>query len=254
MLLKNFAKIVACTLTLNNAVAQEMGTGRIEQVSRHMGEMSMQMDLSDETNNESQPVQETLRFEPWQMLDDLFRDDVVFLMRHGPTDWSRRDMVNVAPTDCSNQRVMTGEGQEQIRKMGILLAGNGIIPGRIVVSEWCRNHQTLDALIDGISLLDPEFRDRTEIEVNSAANLLLSLQGAPNVTELREMISSWHGDKDGPLMIISHFTNIAELTEFNVYEGEALIVDPDRNNRILGYIRLKSAAPDEGHFDDKVAR
>lgn len=223
--------------------------GRIDQISSHIGEMSMQMSMPPDAVPEPEE-RDTLRFEPWQMLDDLFRDDIVLLMRHGPTDWSMRDRVNVAPTDCAGQRVMTEEGMQRMREMGILLAGNGLVPGRIIVSEWCRNQQTLDALVEGITLISPEFEAVTPIVIDPAANLLLSLQGAPNVSDLREIITGWDGADGGPLLIITHFTNIAELTEFNVYEGEALIVDPDRNNRVLGYLRLRSAAPDIGHFSN----
>ena len=85
-------------------------------------------------------------------------------------------------------------------------------------------------------------------------NLLLSLGGAPNVKNLRERISSWDGnpDRSGPLLIISHYTNIEELTQFRVLEGEILIIDPKLDNRVLGYVRLDSAAPDVGHFADAL--
>ena len=83
-------------------------------------------------------------------------------------------------------------------------------------------------------------------------NLLLSLGGAENVTALRERVLSWEGSEDGPLLIITHFTNIQELTEFSVYEGEMLILDPTRNGRVLGYLRLGSSRPDIGHFDASV--
>ena len=42
--------------------------------------------------------------------------------------------------------------------------------------------------------------------------------------------------------------NKAELTEFAVYKGEALVLDPKQNNRVSGYLRLKTASPDVGHF------
>jgi phosphohistidine phosphatase SixA len=234
-------------LAAGTGAAQDMATGDIVQRSEHAGEMSVSMPPAPAHLPE--PLRETLRFEPWQMLEDLFRDDIVLLMRHGPTDWSRDDPSGVLPTDCANQRVMTADGMDRMRDFGVLLAGNGIVPGRILVSEWCRNQQTLEALVEGISLVDPEFLNYAEIETNPAANLLLSLEGAATVTELRRLIADWQGSASGPLLIISHFTNIAELTEFHVYEGEILVLDPDRRSRVLGYLRLRSAAPDVGHFD-----
>jgi hypothetical protein len=50
------------------------------------------------------------------------------------------------------------------------------------------------------------------------------------------------------LLIITHFTNIEEQTQFTVYEGEMLVIDLKRDNRVLGYMRLRSAGRDIGHF------
>jgi len=218
----------------------------IARVSTHVGEMgaSFVLELED-----GEPVTR-LRFEPWQMLDDLFRDDIVLLMRHGPTDWSKRDIANVAPTDCANQRIMTSYGMARMRELGTLLAANDVRPGKIVVSEWCRNRQTLDNMMIGFDRIDPEYADSVDVEIDPGANLLLSLQGARDVEPLRERISAWEGSESGPLLIISHFTNIDEVTNFNVYEGEVLVIDPKRDNRVLGYLRLRSAEPDVGHFND----
>ncbi|SFH55131.1 Phosphohistidine phosphatase SixA [Palleronia marisminoris] len=242
-------RLIAALLTLvaGAGSTQDMAANQIMRWSEHVGEMTTSMPPATEPTRER--LRDTLRFEPWQMLGDLFRDDIVLLMRHGPTDWSYDDPKGVLPTDCSKQRLMTPEGQDQMRDLGILLAGNGIVPGRILVSEWCRNQQTLDALLEGIGLVSPDFATRADIETIPAANLLLSLKGAETVTELRHMIGEWQGSAAGPLLIITHFTNIAELTEFHVYEGEILVLDPDKRSRVLGYLRLKSAAPDVGHFD-----
>ncbi len=239
--------LLAClilTLIAAPGLAQQTEPGAISRMSAHVGEMSVT--LPEEQRAEQD--RERLRFEPWQMLEDLFRDDIVLLMRHGPTDWSTRDARGVSPTDCANQRLMTEKGEQQMQDLGILLAGNGIVPGRILVSEWCRAQQTAEALTDGLVQLAPQFDPSTQVETVSEINLLLSLEGAPTVTWLRETISNWSGG-DGPLLIVSHFTNIAELTEFHVYEGEMLLIDPKLGNRVLGYLRLQSAGPDVGHFD-----
>lgn len=222
--------------------AAEPPPAQVRQAPAGVGEMTAELPGD-------RPQQPKLMFEPWQMLDDLFRKDIVLLMRHGPTDWSKRDAVNVAPTDCGDQRILSDDGAGAMRDLGILLAGNGIRPGRVVVSEWCRNQQTVAALREGFALVDPGWEAALEVETDPDADLLLSLRGAPNVTALREAILSWTGEgADGPLLIVTHFTNIAELTEFRVYEGEMLVIDPARDGRVLGYLRLDSAAPDVGHF------
>ena len=201
------------------------------------------------------PIGEELTFAPWEMLDELARDDVVLLMRHGKTDWSKRDASDVAPGDCDNQRVMTEDGKREMFELGALLAANDLTPGHIVVSDWCRNQQTLAAMREGIRAADPDAPDDMPVETMSELNLLLALQGAPDVAAMRDYISAWDGGAgEGPLLVISHFTNIQELTQQSVFEGQMLLLDPDQSNRVLGTLLLGSAGPDVGHFQDEVDR
>ncbi len=101
-----------------------------------------------------------------------------------------------------------------------------------------------------MAVIDPDYAAGIDLVTDRALNLLLSLQGAPDVAQLRDLISGWDGgDGSGPLLVISHFTNIEELTNFTIYEGEILMIDPKRDNRVLGYLRLRSAGPDVGHFE-----
>jgi hypothetical protein len=51
------------------------------------------------------------------------------------------------------------------------------------------------------------------------------------------------------LQKLTHYTNIEELTDFKVYEGEILVLDPFLDNRVLGYLRIDTAKPDAIHFD-----
>ena len=225
-------------------VAQQM-TGSIRKIDAQIGEMVVEM-----SNPVDNVANDGLQFEPIDMLQDLFRSDIVLLMRHGPTDWSKLDTKDVAPTDCANQRLLSVQGAEDMRTLGALMTANGLRPSLIARSEWCRGHQTVDELLAGAAKADAVYAGSVPVEVDPALDLLLSLQGAPNVTSLREQISAWDGaGKSGPLLIVTHFTNIEELTQFTVYEGEMLVIDPKRDNRVLGYMRLRSAGPDVGHFD-----
>ena len=241
-------------LAAGGAMAQEARepSGTIRAVSTHLGEMAM----SVEAAASGLEVDDALRFEPYQQLEEMFlRDDVVFLMRHGPTDWSRLDDKGVAPDDCAGQRVMIEEGMRAMRDLGTLMAANDILPARIVTSQWCRNQQTVEGLLEGIALVDAAAAEAMPVETDPELNLLLSLQGARETETLRERVSSWEGDPErpGPLLLVSHYTNIEELTQFRVFEGEILVIDPKRDNLVLGYLRLRSAEPDVGHFADALA-
>lgn len=221
----------------------------VEQVTPNSGEMFVPMPTTEARGIDT--IDDRLTFEPWQLIDEMFlRDDVVFLMRHGPTDWSVRDPKTVDPGDCDRQRVLSPQGRRDMFNMGALMAHNGILPGRIVTSEWCRNRQTVEHLLAGAEAIAPGTRADIPVETDPALNLLLHLDGAATVGDMRARIAEWDGgDGSGPLLMVSHYTNIEELTEFRVYEGEILVIDPDRGNRVLGYLRLRSAAPDVGHFD-----
>ena len=241
-------------LALTPALAQEGAadgmTGSTRQISTHMGEMEVEVGPGDVE------VDDSLRFEPYQQLEEMFfRDDVVYLMRHGPTDWSMLDAKDVAPTDCANQRVMVAEGEAAMRDLGTLMAANEILPARIVTSQWCRNRQTVENLLAGVARVDPAAAGAMPVETDPELNLLLSLQGAKDTSALRERIAAWDGDPDrpGPLLVVSHYTNIEELTQFRVFEGEILVLDPDRDLQVLGYVRLRSATPDVGHFADALS-
>lgn len=256
-MLKSSTMALASCLTLISAGAfaqpltsdQMKITGSMEELSPEKGAMITVMP-DGKAGSEDRLV-----FEPFQMADELAeREDLVFLMRHGPTDWSKRDEKNVAPTDCDNQRVMTPEGRKSMEELGTVLGANLLFPAKVIVSEWCRNQQTLESLRVGFDKVADNLSDSFVIETDPSLNLLLSLQGAPDVKALRETITAWDGAKfkdseyEGRLLIITHFTNIEELTNFAVFEGEILVVDPKRENRVIGYLRLDSAAPDVGHF------
>ena len=195
-------------------------------------------------------VEGSLRFEPITMLSDLYRDDIVFLMRHGPTDWSQMDRRAVDPKDCEHQRMLTASGREAMRQLGMHLAVSEILPAEIRVSPWCRNTDTLTGLMEGIRQLIPDYDRSVLVTEDYGLGLLLSLGGAPTVAPIREAIDDWRArGPTGPLLLITHYTNIEELTYFRVYEGEILVLDPTLGNRVLGYLRMDSAQPDAIHFD-----
>lgn len=240
--------VTFCLLSAAIAPAQETEPN-VSHISTHVGMMSAGMAAASGEGFSPDALQTTLRFEPITMLDDLFRDDIVLLMRHGPTDWRMSDRDGVAAGDCSQQRLMTDKGKEEMRELGIHLASNGIRPGRVLVSQWCRNQETMAALMRGFRAVDAAWADVLPVTTDPNLSLLLSLGGAADVAAMRTTIAEWTGEgADGPLLMVSHFTNIAELTEFHVYEGEILILDPKLEGRVLGYIRLNTAGPDIGHF------
>ena len=242
--------LVALAALPASARAQEARAtsgGVVEQVSGFTGQMSMAM-ASDAS--EDMAVTEVIRFEPWQMLDELFRDDLVFVMRAGPSDWDAAEAADVGATACDAQRPLSAEGEEAMRQFGSLLVANDLRPGHVVVSEWCRAQQTYAALEAGILAVDANALDGMGAEADPALNLMGAEHGPADVEALRELVMAWDGgDGEGPLLVVTHYPNIEALTEFRAYEGEIIMVDPKRGGRVLGYLRLGSAAPDPVRFD-----
>ncbi len=249
--------LLACLLTsllVGPAQAQDVAkpnwTGEIAPVSGFTGQMSMTMETDVPKD---MAVEEVVRFEPWQMLDDLFRDDIVFLMRGGPTDWTTADADGTGAQDCENQRLLSETGQDRMRQLGALMVVHGLRPGKVKVSQWCRAQETYLSLETGMLHADINALDGMTSALMPSLNPMGMVHGASDVDVLRRAISDWDGgDGKGPLLLITHFNNIAALTEFNVYEGEMLILDPTRGGRVLGYLRLGSSVPDSVRFPKDV--
>jgi hypothetical protein len=233
-------------LSVTQVNAQGLGQGDMAVKNEgHSGVVSPEAGTEIETQ-----LKGSLRFEPITMLGDLYRKDIVLLMRHGPTDWSQMDARGVDPKDCSRQRMLTSEGKEAMRQLGMHLAVSEILPTEIRVSPWCRNTDTLTALMDGVGRIDPGYDQSVEVTEDYGLGLLLSLGGASTVGPIKAAITDWKKrGPTGPLLLITHYTNIEELTDFRVYEGEILVLDPALGNRVLGYLRMDSAQPDAIHFN-----
>lgn len=224
--------------------------GVIEPLSGFAGQMSMVMESSAP---DDMAITDTIRFEPWQMLGDLFRDDIVLLMRSGPTDWRVADAPDAGLEACDRQRGLTEEGRDAMRQLGALLVVNELTPGAVRAAPWCRAQETYAALERGMLQVDRDALDGMSVRTPMELAPVPDAAEAADVAALRDLVLGWDGgDGDGPLLIVTEFPDIAALTRFHVYEGEMLILDPRRDGRVLGYLRLASATPDPIHFDPSV--
>ncbi|MBM2576272.1 hypothetical protein JQC91_08135 [Jannaschia sp. Os4] len=248
------AALLAAAVAAAPAAAQEARviegpdwSAVIAPVSGFTGEMSMTMEV---TAPEDMAVTEVIRFEPWQILDELFRDDLVFVMRAGPSDWDAAEDEASAPMDCAAQRPLSDTGTDEMRQFGALVVVNDLRPGKVLASERCRAQATWAAMERGMAGLGIDTMDGMQTDLDPRLTL-----GAGG-DALMDAVMEWDGgDGDGPLLLITHFSNIEAATRFRVYEGEMLILDPKREGRVLGYLRLASARPDAVRYPaDVVAR
>lgn len=184
--------IVLVVVSATHLSAQGLGQG--DMVLKNEGHAGAV--LPDSGSDVSAELSGSLRFEPITMLGDLYRKDIVLLMRHGPTDWSQMDARGVDPKDCKRQRMLTADGKQAMRQLGMHLAVSEILPTEIRVSPWCRNGETFASLMDGILRVNPDYSQAVKVTEDFGLGLLLSLSGAPSVTPIREAIDEWK--KNGP--------------------------------------------------------
>ncbi|MEM7723113.1 MAG: hypothetical protein AAF376_12120 [Pseudomonadota bacterium] len=232
------------------AQAQDEASGlELIQRSGHAGTMQMPEEMASLEVDGS----EGIVFEPYQMTDELYeRHDLVFLMRAGPSDWTEDDAPAATVSDCTAQRSISARGYGQMRALGAMMGIIGVIPGEIVASEWCRTQDTVAALVEGFAFIDEDQAEAIPVATEPYVNQLDLSGDDADVAMLEQTIRDWDGNADGPLLIVTHFENIQALTQFNVYAGEMLVLDPVLDGRVLGYLRLISARPDRVHFDPSV--
>ncbi len=153
-------------------------------------------------------------------------------MRHGPTDGEV-------------QQVTTDIGKRQMHRLDAWLIANGLTPGQIVVSEWCRNQQTLDAMSAGMLNADQAALDGAEIAAMGDLNLLLSSQGVSNVMAMPDFVGAWDGgDRNRPLLSISRFSTVQTVSDRSAFEGRRLLLEPVQENKVMGELKPQSARPD----------
>ena len=75
-------------------------------------------------------------------LEKLQQGGFVIYMRHGKTDNSRPDQLNVDLNDCNTQRMLSNEGRKIVTEVGKALKAAKVPIGDIYVSPMCRTRES----------------------------------------------------------------------------------------------------------------
>jgi len=149
----------------------------------------------------------------------------IVLMRHAlapGTGDPRQFQLN----DCTTQRNLSAEGQQQARRTGQAFRDRGIEIGQVLSSQWCRCLETARLLdlgpVEPFPVLNSFFRQPG--------------QGQKQTAELQRFVSA---PFTGPSKIlVTHQVNITGLTGVFPQSGEVLVLqsDPQEGFKLLGRI------------------
>jgi phosphohistidine phosphatase SixA len=129
--------------------------------------------------------------------------------------------------DCASQRNLSDEGREQAQRIGARFRANGIERAAVFSSQWCRCQETASLLdlgpVTEFPLLNSFFQDYERRE--------------PQTQQLRQWIAE--RDTSEPLVLVTHYVNIAALTRVRPGSGELVVVRLNEAGEIsvLGSIR-----------------
>ena len=164
----------------------------------------------------------------WDSLQGSNPKGYVLLLRHSLAPGSG-DPANFRLDDCSTQRNLSDEGREDAREIGEWLKRREIKIARVESSRWCRAKETAQLLdIGKVRLnknLDSLFRE-TNIESH------------PATVKVRKQILNYR-NKNGLLVLVGHYVNIAALIDIGVNSGEGVLVRADSK----GVIKVVGSTP-----------
>jgi broad specificity phosphatase PhoE len=150
----------------------------------------------------------------------------VLFVRHGQTTPGVGDPEGFKLEDCATQRNLSAEGRAQSQRLGAEFKRRGIPIGEVLSSPWCRCHDTARLAFGPAKSW-------------TALSNLFGRHGAAEqqVGALRPRIASYKGK--GNLVLVSHGSTAAALTDEHPAMGEVLVLTPaGKNFRVAGRLAV----------------
>ena len=143
----------------------------------------------------------------------------VIYWRHGETLKGQRDNPNVDLEDCSTQRNLSPDGQEQAKRIGKEFDRLGILVDKVLTSPYCRCYDT------GYLAFNRAERDNG---LYFSIDMSKSLRTKHN-QKLREYMSS-SPEKGKNTIIVGHTSNLKEVSDiWPSPEGVMHVFKPEAN-------------------------
>lgn len=150
---------------------------------------------------------------------------VAVIIRHAQTVPGLGDPPDFRIGDCATQRNLSAQGRAQAAQLGAAFKARGIVPTRILSSQWCRCIDTARAAF-GRHAAEPAlnsfFDDRNREAVQSA--------------QVRKLIAAV---KPGELLVlVTHQVNMTALAGVSPAQGEVFVFAPasDQTVTLVGRI------------------
>lgn len=155
------------------------------------------------------------------LLAQLRNGGFVLYLRHGVTDGTRADRApQVDLNDCSTQRVLSDEGRQQARELGLILQRARVPVGEVIHSPLCRARESAQLTF----ATQPQLL-RAEPLLAYTANLT-SEQKKPVIAATRALVSAPVPDGTNRA-IVAHAPNMADLMGYFVKpEGTVVVLRP----------------------------
>ena len=122
------------------------------------------------------------------------------------------DPANLNVADCSTQRNLSGDGRRQAIEIGKRFRKSGIANAEVYTSAWCRCRDTAELLKLGkvrhLGAIGSFFREPEQAEAQTDA--------------LKSWLSAYRSN--APLILVTHYVNIAALTGVYPRSGEIVVV------------------------------
>ena len=181
------------------------------------------------------------------LLERFEAGGLVIVFRHGKTHREQTDgfepraLAGMSAAerqsvllDCSNQRVLTDEGREELESVGVAIRTIGFLVGSLQASPMCRTRETAWLAFGRVTPNDALVIGQALRERRSMAGTVPS-PGANNVIVTHSQIVR---------SIVWYPANPANASEIGIPEGNAFVVEPLGESR---YRFLANLGPEDWH-------
>ncbi|MEP0903399.1 hypothetical protein [Nodosilinea sp. FACHB-13] len=166
---------------------------------------------------------ETPRPEPatvWQHLQQADGQLYAVLLRHALAPGTG-DPANFRLDDCTTQRNLSTEGQDQARRIGAAFRQRDIAVVQVLSSQWCRSLDTATLMdlgpVEPFEPLNSFFSDRSP--------------AAEQTAQIRDYLRR-QPDR-GVIVMVTHQVNITALTGVVPGSGQAVVVTLDEARNLV---------------------
>lgn len=149
----------------------------------------------------------------------------VALMRHADAPGSG-DPAGWRLDDCATQRNLSDKGRQDAQAVGARLKAERAVIAKVLSSPWCR-------CVDTARLMDVGPVERNGAFSNA---FVLSERRGELADAARVVIGAWKGP--GSLLVVTHGSNILELTGRHPASGEMVVVNARPDGSIAEIGRL----------------